>query len=143
MAQVKQIKVSEFNSRSLLQLGLGVFFFIIGLFGILPSVQESIFSLTDSNLPLELVFGLIEMGCGIILLTGLFLYGQRKLLALAALIVFIFWAARIFISQFVFGFAMKNGAFYFYGGFEQWLITLIVELIILISIWNIRERYAR
>jgi hypothetical protein len=142
MAKAKIVKSNTINPSFFLQISLGIFFFVLGLFGVLPNVQESIFSLSDSNLAVELIFGLTEIACGIILVAGLFLYGQKKLLSLAGLVIFIFWAARIFVSKFVFGFKMVDGGFSFAGGFEQWILGLLVELIILVSIFSVREKYS-
>ena len=138
MANKKKVKV---NSTLFLQIGIGIFFFVLGLFGLLPSIQESIFSLSDENLALEVIFGIIEMACGIILILGLFLYGKKSLLSKVSFIIFIFWAARIFVSRFVFGIRVVNGTLYLAGGFPQWFLTLLIELILLVVLFDIKEMY--
>ena len=140
MAKMKSIKL---GSTFFLQIGIGIFFFILGLFGLLPNVQESIFSLSDVNLTLEVLFGILEIGCGIILILGLFMYSKKSLLNKASFIILIFWAARIFVSKFVFWFSMIGDGFYFAGGFAQWLLSLIVELILLVVIFDIKEKYSK
>jgi hypothetical protein len=140
MAKMKSV---NFDSTFFLQIGIGIFFFILGLFGLLPNVQESIFSLSDTNLALEVIFGILEIACSMILVLGLFMYSKRSLLSKASLIILVFWALRIFISKFVFGFAMSGGMMYFDGGFPQWILSLIVELILLIVIFDIKQKYSK
>ena len=49
----------------------GLFFVVLGILGILPSIEEGIFSLNNNNILLEQLFGIIELICGVILLAAL------------------------------------------------------------------------
>jgi len=125
-----------------MQLVVGIFFFLLGLYGILPNIDESIFTLTHSSTQLEVIFGVLELLCSVVLLGGLFLATQRKVLAFVSFVIFLFWAARIVLTKFILGISMVRGTFYFAGGFPNWLMVLAVELIIMVSILIIHRRYA-
>ena len=125
-----------------LQLFTGIFFLLLGLYGVMPSIQESVFSLSDANLTLEVIFGVLELISSVVLIAGLFVNSQRKLLAFVSFVIFIFWAARIVITKFVLGITLRKGAFVFTGGLPNWLLILAVELVLLVAILIIHRRYA-
>ena len=137
-----EIRVKISGLVFFLQLAVGIFFFLLGLYGILPDIEESVFTLNNASLTLEVIFGVLEMLCSIVLIAGLFLYTQRKLMAFVSFVIFLFWAARIVLTKFILGIWMSNGAFRFAGGPANWLLILSVELIILFAILIINRRYA-
>ncbi len=142
IVRVNTVKASTVNSYFFLQLTVAVFFLLLGVYGIIPDIQEGVFSLWDKNRALEVVFGLIELCSSLILVTGLFVYTRRRALYLASLSIFIFWSARIIISKLVFGITVVRGNLHFAGGFANWILMLTVELVILVAIYIINRRYS-
>ena len=139
--QVTSVQVKALNSLFFLQLFVGIFFLLLGIYGIVPSIQESVFSLWDNNRPLEIGFGIFELCSSLVLLASLIMFTRQRLLYLASIIIFIFWGARIAISKFIIGITLSRGQLYFAGGFYNWFLVLIVELVILMAIYNIAKRY--
>ncbi len=136
-----RVKVKPMNSYFFLQATVAMFFLFLGIYGVVPEIQESVFTLWDANRTLEIVFGLFELCSSLVLIAGLFMYTRRKMLYTASLIIFGFWAARIVISKFILGLTVRRGSFYFSQGFSNWILILIVELIILVAIFHINRRY--
>jgi uncharacterized membrane protein HdeD (DUF308 family) len=64
-------------SIKILRIFVAIFFLVLGITGILTSVDESIFSLNNGNLTLEIVFGVVEILCGLVILLNLF--SEKKL----------------------------------------------------------------
>ncbi|MBU44738.1 MAG: hypothetical protein CMN76_16060 [Spirochaetaceae bacterium] len=116
----------------------GLFFVVLGILGILPSIEEGIFSLNNNNILLEQLFGIIELICGVILLAALFTHASRKTLYRAALVVFVFWVIRIVLANFIFSaptLALASGAFWI------WLLQLLAQIQIAISVWVLSKAY--
>jgi hypothetical protein len=120
---------------SALKISLGIFFIILGLVGILPNVQESVFSLTDAYLYLEAIFGFVEIICGVFIIAGLFTFLSKKIKYRASLIILIFWGARIILSKFIWGFVITSSGIQFLPDFASWLLVLSCELIIASCLW--------
>lgn len=135
------VKAGILDNNFVLQLLLGLFFLMLGIYGIMPSIQESVFSLWDSNQNLEIAFGIFELACSLVLLASLIMYTRRRLIYLASIGILIFWAARIVLSKFIIGITVSGGRFYFAGGFYHWALILSVELIILTCIFKITRQY--
>ncbi len=138
----RKVKFNTVNSTFFLQLTVAAFFLLLGIYGVLPDVQEGVFSLWDKNRPLEIIFGLFELCSSLVLVAGLVVYTRRRALYLASLSIFVFWSARIVISKFVFGITVIRGNPYFSNGFPNWILMLTVESIILVAIFMINRRYA-
>ncbi len=137
------IKVKKISTLFFLQLSLGIFFFILGLYGILPGTQESVFSLSDNVRSLEIIFGLLELVCSVILLGGLVLSTRKKMLYSASFVVFCFWAARILISKIILGINPGRRGIYFSPDFATWILILSIEFVVLVSIFIICKTYSR
>lgn len=127
----------------LLRITLGVFFVIVGIFGIMTNVDESIFRLTNRNINLEIIFGIVEVICGLLILLGLFAFSSFKAISIGGTVVFIFWLVRIVLTKFVWCFSMRNDAisFSFRPDFYSWLLTLAVELIIAAALLVVIKKY--
>ena len=77
---------SNFSVR-ILRLTLGAFFIILGIAGIFRELGESIFSLKSGYSTLEIIFGVAEIICGLVLFLGLFLFSDSRPIYWAGLIV--------------------------------------------------------
>jgi hypothetical protein len=124
-------------STFLLRLFLGAFFVIIGLYGVLPNVDESIFSVYNVT-SIEIIFGLIQLGCGMFLLASCFMRLSERVTRSASLIVLIFWLIQTFLNQFVFGIDYSNGL-RFDPNFAAWLLYLSVHLLIGAAIYKVNS----
>ncbi|MBU3917856.1 hypothetical protein KKA14_20205 [bacterium] len=138
----RNVRVNVVNSSFFLQLTVAAFFLLLGIYGVVPDINEGVFSLWDKNRALEIVFGIIELCSSLVLIAGLVVYTRQKTLQLASLSILIFWSARIVISKFVFGITIVRGNPYFTNGFPNWILMLTVELIILVAIFIINRRYS-
>ena len=127
----------------LLRITLGAFFIVLGVLGVLTNVDESIFKLNNGNITLEVIFGVVEIICGLLLLLGFFAFGTSKAVSMGGIVVLIFWIARVVLTKFVWCFhSTKNGiSFYFTPNFELWILTLITELVILASLLVVIKKY--
>ncbi len=120
---------------TLLMLSLGVFFILLGLMGVLPTVQESVFSLTDTYLYIEVLFGIVEIAFGVFLISSLFTFFTKKIKYTMSFLIFVFWAARIIFSKVIWGFAITSSGIRFTPDFGTWLLILSCELIIAACLW--------
>ena len=116
----------------------GLFFLVLGILGVLPSIEEGIFSLNNNNILMEQLFGVIEIICGVILLASLFVHATRKTIYRAAMIVFLFWVVRIVLAQFVFHAVPTDITS---GAFAIWLLHLLAQIQIAISVWVLTKAY--
>ncbi|OHD63238.1 MAG: hypothetical protein A2176_11680 [Spirochaetes bacterium RBG_13_51_14] len=124
----------------LLRLSLGFFFLILGVIGVIPRLQESIFTLND-NLGLEIIFGVVELVCGLVLVAGLFTFIRKKAISIASLVVLVFWTVRIILSKFVWGLSIGNSGVIFHPVFSTWLLVLSAELIIAAALFIMYRAY--
>jgi hypothetical protein len=130
------------NSKSLvfLQLVIAVFMIVLGIAGILPGADESVFTLFNGDLFMETVFGIAEIFCGIVLLLGFFDKISRGVVSVTTLVVFCFWAARIVLTKIIFGIRLIGGNITFVPNFFDWLLVLFAELTILLGILLVYQR---
>jgi hypothetical protein len=124
----------------LFQLAISAFFIVLGLMGVLPDVDEGVYSLRATEWWVEFAVGIAELLCAAILLYGLFASPQKKTLRMASNAILIFWIARVAYTRFVVPGSL-SGAFASLGTFLNWLIVLSTELVILLSVWLIARRY--
>ncbi|MFH0975300.1 MAG: hypothetical protein V1874_05895 [Spirochaetota bacterium] len=117
----------------------GAFFIILGLMGILPGVDEGIFSLNNRRLFIEVIFGIVELFCGFIMIYGLFSHIQKHTLHKASMVVLIFWLVRIILSVFIWGMPSVITA----DSGLNWLLLISVELIVASAIWLLAVTYKR
>jgi hypothetical protein len=125
----------------LLQLAVGLFFLIVGLevliyYNSAAGQLEGLSRLFGSaTYVIQIIIGVIELVSGIVILGALFLPVQFSMLNIAVLVVFILWIVRIifvyFVSRRVFDPTVLT-----------WLREVALDIIVLIGIWIVRERYA-
>ena len=118
-------------SIKILRIFVAVFFLVLGITGILTNVDESIFSLNNGNLTLEIVFGVVEILCGLVILLNLFSRKNYRSVANASLIVLLFWIARIVLSKFIWGTIPDTSSVWIYS----WALNILTELVIAASIF--------
>jgi hypothetical protein len=120
-------------SLDLLKISIGIFFVLLGFFGILRDVEESVFSLIPGQGYgfLEILFGIVELVCGIIIILGMFTFLPKRVKVVSSLLILIFWCARIIVSKIVFELAYMSS----FGYFTQWLLVLAAQLVIAAALW--------
>ena len=121
----------------ILRLCLGAFFIILGLCGIFPDIGESIFSLQYDYVTLEVIFGIIEIFCGILIVTGFFLFKTSQPVYWGGFIAFIIWVSRIVLTRFIWGLNFEITM----AQFIEWLLILCSQLIIGASLLVIIKRF--
>ena len=126
-------------SVRLLKLIVGIFFVLLGISGVFANIGESIFSLNNKNLTIEIVFGIVEIICGVVILYGIFVTIQRKAVYHASMIVFLFWIARIVLSKFIWSKPPAVGS----TVFVTWLLILSAELVIACSVLVLANSYKK
>jgi cell division protein FtsW (lipid II flippase) len=130
-------------SLNLLRISIGIFFVLLGLFGILPMIEESVFSLLPEgwNIIPEIIFGCVELVCGVIILLSLFTFLPKKTKQISSLLILIFWCARVVISKIFFGVVINGAGIWFIPDFGQWLLVLSAQLVIAASLWIFYRTY--
>ncbi len=128
-------KSSSPTPMNFIRISLGIFLVLLGILGIVPSLDESVFSLQNSYTSLEVLFGVIELVCGLFILISLFTVFSRKIKYQVSIIIFVLWSARILISKLVFGFTVNSQGIFFYPNMGTWLLVLSCELIIASCLW--------
>ncbi len=134
-----EAKVKKIN-LFLFQLAVSSFFIVLGVMGVLPDVDEGVYSLRVAEWWVEFAVGIAELLCAAILLYGLFASPQRKTLRTASNAILIFWIARVVYTRFLVP-GSFSGSFSSLGAFLNWLLLMCTELIILLSIWLIARKY--
>ncbi|HOJ65244.1 MAG TPA: hypothetical protein PLE45_12580, partial [Spirochaetota bacterium] len=99
------------------------------------------FQLSKGYNSLEVVFGVIEIICGVLLIMGLFLSFNYKAIYFGSLIVFICWIARTVLTRFIWGINFIHKGNLNFPSFVIWLLYLSCELAIAASIWVVMQRY--
>lgn len=127
--------------QNMIKLSLGIFFVLIGLFGILTNVEESVFSLNNRSLSLEIIFGIVEFVCGAFIIISMFTVFTRKVKYSVSIIILILWLVRIVLSKFFFGIVVNKSGIFFRPTFSDWLIVLSCELIIAACLWLNMKTY--
>ncbi len=87
-----------------------------------------------TNNPFNLIVAIAELVAGVIVLAGVFVSGQARLLFAATLVISILWAILIVVNFFA------QDAFQ--PDFLTWLNRLAADLIILLALWLINRKYA-
>ena len=134
-----------FSSVKFLRIALGIFFLVLGFYGISQSINEGIFGLNNpvhkDNQTIEIIFGIIELLCGFLLLSGLFVFGSSSAVHLGGLIVLIFWLARIVLQSFIWGIIISDRGISFRPNIYQWVLTFVTSLLIASAINVVVNRY--
>jgi hypothetical protein len=115
----------------------GLFLLLLGIAGVSPNIGESIFSLNNNNLAMEIIFGIVEIICGLVIFLGLFVKAQNKTVYNASMVVFLFWIARIVLTKFFWG----NPPAISSASFFTWSLILCTELIIASALWLLTRTY--
>ena len=125
----------------ILRLTLGAFFIILGITGIFRELGESIFGLHSGYGALEVIFGIVEIFCGLLILTGFFAFRDTQPVYWGGFIALILWIARIVLSRFLWGmtFIVNDGIVI--SRLIDWLLVLSCELIIGAALLVILKRY--
>jgi hypothetical protein len=120
-------------SLDLLRVSIGAFFVLLGLYGILPTVEESVFSLVPKQGygVAEIFFGIVELVCGVLILLSMFTFLPKQVKQISSLLIFIFWCARVIISKFILELQYMATLDYF----SQWLLVLAAQLVIAAALW--------
>jgi hypothetical protein len=123
----------------ILRLLLGIFFIILGICGVMKTVDEGVFSLGEGKyLTLEIIFGIIEIIAGAVLILGIFMAAAKNLTALSSLIILIVWIVRIVLTKFL---GNIGAAFRSLESILAWLLVLSFELVIGAALLVIYKRY--
>ncbi len=128
-------------SVTALRFALAVFFIVLGVEGVLPTVQESVFSLSDRNLELEIAFGVVEIICGLLLIVGLFTRKGSSTVRIASFLVFLLWLLRIVLTKIVWGVVLSGGTITFYPAFPAWIMVLSAEAVIAAGLLVVHRAY--
>ena len=126
---------------TVLSVALSFFFIVLGVIGVIPRLQESVFSLND-NLGLEIFFGIIEIVCGLILLAGLFSLMKKKVISLALVVILCFWVLRVFLSKLLWGLSFSNHGLLFRPSFSVWLLVFTAEIVIAAALFAVYRNEA-
>ncbi len=134
-----------FSSVKFLRIALGIFFLVLGFYGISQNINEGIFGLNNpvhkDNQTIEIIFGIAELLCGFLLLSGLFVFGSSNAVYIGGLVVFIFWLARIVLQSFIWGIIINDRGISFRPNIYQWILTFVTSLLIATAINVIVNRY--
>ncbi len=110
-------------SVKLFQSIIGAFFIILGITGILPGVNEGVFSINNHRPDIEIVFSFV----------------RRATLYRSGMAVLVLWMARIIFSRLVWGLPSSGST----ASILNWLLVLSVELIVASGIWILAVNYRR
>ena len=126
---------STTTPMNLIRISLGIFLTLLGIMGVVPNLDESVFSLNNSYSALEVLFGIVELICGVFIIISMFAVFTRKMKYRVSMTILIFWLARIAISKIVLGFTVNSKGIFFYPNMGTWLLVLSCELIIAACLW--------
>lgn len=128
-------KSARFSASAIVQMALGLFFVVLGIIGIIPQAGEGIFALSKGRTVLEIVFGVIEVCCGIFFLVDSIQRIPRKTSIFVILVIFCLWIFRIIISEFVRGIDLSSNSIVFNPNFWTWMLTLSIDLVVASVLW--------
>lgn len=131
------------DPKALFKVLVSLFFIILGFAGIIPNVDESIFSLNNSAMTLEIIFGAVELVCGLFLLASIFTFIPKKTVSLVTLIILVFWLVRIVLTKILWGMSLTGGNVNFLPSFMAWLLVLCCELIIATALFSVYSKNDR
>jgi hypothetical protein len=134
------MKKEYFNSMLFLHIAVAAFFILIGIVGLAYDVNEinrfgglGVRLFGRGNNVLNILIAILCLASGIILLLGLFVHVNSKVLFAAALGIVIFWILRIIWVFFVNGLYISN--------FLIWLEQLSFDVVILAAVWLVARRH--
>ena len=134
-------KRASFDVVLVIQIVLAVFLISLGIAGINDwNSNANQFSrgvtrfFGGTSNPFNLVVAICELVAGVIVLAGVFVAGQARLLFAATLVISILWAVLIVITFFTQD-AFQPDLF-------SWLSRLSSDLIVLLTLWLVNRKYA-
>jgi hypothetical protein len=122
-------KASLVSTRALIQLSIGFFFLMLGITGIIPQAGESIFGLSRDRTTLEIVFGVVEVACGLFFLFDAIRSVPRKTSMMVLLVVL------VLVSEFIQGIDLHSSGIVFYPSFFGWFLVLSIDLVVASVLW--------
>ncbi len=128
-------------SITLVRFFLGAFFIILGICGIFSDIDESVFRLSHNYTSLEVVFGVVEVICGLLILFGYLFFAESRAVYWGSFIVLIFWCIRVILTKFVWGLNFIYNGVMDFRAFFVWLLILSVELIIAAALYAVIVRH--
>lgn len=143
MAKKKSVRAGSkisFTPNALFKVLVSLFFIILGFAGIIPNVDESVFSLNNSAPTLEVLFGVVELVCGLFIFASIFTFIPKKTVSLVTLIILIFWLVRIVLTKVLWGLSLSGGNLNFHPSFIAWLLVLCCELIIATALFAVYKK---
>lgn len=114
---------------NVLQIALGCFFIFLGVAGIVPQIDEGDFGISFSYTWLEIVFGIFEIGAGVIIILGSFFMRDSRLGFWGGLIAVILWGMRAFLASYRF---VRMGKHIF-----EWLLVLSLFVIVGLALFAV------
>jgi hypothetical protein len=127
--------MSKAVSTVFFRITLGAFFVFLGLWGVLPNVDEGVFSLNNNVQWIEVVFGLVEMTCGAFLAASAFMSMRAKTMTAVTAVILVFWLLRIFMSKILWGVRINDSGIAFHPAFHIWILVLCCELLVASCLW--------
>ncbi len=119
----------------LIQLFIGIFFaasaliILTGYNSAGSEFMRGVNKMFGKNNSWTLVVAILELLSGIVLIAGLFVSTQQRLMFMAGLVIFILWSLNIL-------------TLYFFGGFLKpsfmvWVRDLSLQLVVLAGLWGV------
>lgn len=143
-------KNTGLTSLFFLQLAIALFFLILGFGGIINNMSQNtgfareVARFFNAENPAvektELIMGIISLVAGLLLLLGLFRFGDSRLVVVSSVLIFLFWLTRLVMVRFMTELIIRNGNISFIPDFSTWLLAVSTDVIILCSIWTIARR---
>ncbi len=128
------MKREYFNSMLFLHIAVAAFFILIGIVGVAYQTWDLHWFGGQNNV-LNILISILCLASGIILLVGLFVHVNAKLLFAASLGILIFWILRI-----VWVFVVRGA---YLNNFLIWLEQLSFDVVILAAVWLVARRYLK
>jgi hypothetical protein len=125
----------------LLRLSQGLFFIALGVCGIFTELHASVFEMTTHYLALDVIFGIVELFCGIMLILGFFMFKDSQAVFWGGFIAFIAWTVRIVLSKFIWGLSFMYNGNINIPNFIIWLLILLAMIIIDLSLLIVIRKY--
>jgi len=123
------------STGALLRVTLGIFFVILGISGIIPQTGEGFFSLSRGHTSLEIVFGIVELACGLFLIYDAIRPVAAKVSGVFLLVIIIAWIARVVMVEFLDGVVINKSGLLFRPDFWTWALAVSTDLVILSGLW--------
>ncbi|TFG82671.1 MAG: hypothetical protein E4H20_07170 [Spirochaetales bacterium] len=136
MAQTR-MRDRGLSAIALQRMAFGLFFVVLGLTGIIPQAGEGLFGLSRNHTTLEVVFGIIELACGLFLLVDSFRPISRKTSVAVLVLILIVWLARVVLVRFIQGIDFRSNGILFRPAFWSWLLAFATDLVIASGLWTL------